>query len=59
MPLPPVPTSLPLTLTRPPALPTPDEPVIDDPNQTVAERALSVARADDAAQAQSGRNTGN
>jgi penicillin-binding protein 2 len=50
-PLPPVPTSLPLELTRPPALPVPDEPVIDDPNQTVAERARSVARAEDAASA--------
>jgi penicillin-binding protein 2 len=44
-PLPPAPTSLPLTLTRPPAVPKPDEPVIDDPNQTIAERAQSVARA--------------
>jgi penicillin-binding protein 2 len=55
-PLPPVPTSLPLTLTRPPALPQSDEPVIDDPNQTVAERAQSVARAEDA---QASGRTGN
>lgn len=44
-PLPPVPLTLPLELAVPPALPIPEEPVLDDPGLPVASGAVAVAGA--------------